>query len=1617
MVPRKKLNLIDILKTILNTKNEIKDIINTDNQSVGLNNDFAKYAYIVYNYLAEKYNQGYVSGYADYYQENVGTSRYPAEPLLYQYYLPISGSNYDPYSVDGLTDIMRDNLGFREDIRDSIAEFSQNIDNEFVTYPEYLKFLKDSLYSSGYTDGQTAASETIIAQETVEAPSADYDDNTFSMEPTQEYQVLWFKVGENGVEIRYENPVYVPYDCTIYYWSTIGQAISDGDKNAHWIECEYVPPVSEPQPKPFILPPEITFDNKKIFLKNVNEENTTIEYCINPEEEDSEWKQYLGPINIDSEMDKIAVRSYSREGILSTVDTVNVPQSQETGDPEQPTIELVPPEKVMCEYDFDNKTVVLSCPTQGAGIQYVIDSGDWIEYTNSFTIPQRIVILYTRSYIDYGEYGIYYTTNAYRLSGYTLDLREPNISTLSDGKVYISTGLAGSTIKYAVTDNEDDPITSWNTINGSKGSFFVDDDKWIHAKTVYNSRESDITHYYYNWYSTTYNLDPPTYTFENNYLMISSPYSVYYTTDGSDPRYNRENVWSGALAIYGLPITSTTTVRATAFFYDETEDYTHYSETVTWILTPSEEVNPENEYFYVKRATGISISGTYLNWSYDKVNWTNFSTCTGLDPTQTVYIRSQANGVDNLGTFSFEGTNVEVGGNIISLFRGANYMGNQDLNPSLRALFKNCTNLSSTYDLVIPNTTCNDNQYYEMFSGCTSLVTGPKQFNFTTIGRHGCEYMFKGCTSLQTTPTMTITSIQQLGCNEMFSGCTSLFTSNINLVLDRADTQSCLNMYDGCSQLSFVNMTVNENCELSSECFKYMFRNANCVNHNIKLNATTLVSKCYIQMFSGSGITRFTNLPATVMADMCYWRMFENCTQLWQFGNIEATTLATGCMGGMFAGCIRLENAPVLKAQTLVTQCYNYMFDGCSKLNFIKATFLTDPLVVDDYPYTYHWVNGVADTGVFVQNADAEWFDKGINSIPVNWTVEGSGISTGTIQSITVNVDEVTIYASTDDQIQYQFNSQDGSWIDYNGPFYMTSQSATIYARCINARGIPGTVFSQNISCGNFPVIPINVNGNIITLQNPNNIYANVYYQWEEYGGGNSGPWFLYSSPIDMGYGKQGRLNVRGITRGGVIGGTTYRDIQTVEQNTIPTPTISMSNNKVYITGNGSYGIRYSKDGSTWYDYSAPIDILENDSYIMYAFCIDRYTGRISEEKAQLYIYYQQGQSKVETPTITCDNNIVTIICATDGATIYYTTDGSTPTTSSTIYTSSITISVTTTFKAIGVKSGWITSDIQTQECQYVAPHDYSRDFFTIRSNNDGGYVYINLEYHLFVNQELEQYIYVRKNGGTWYNLSTCAEWHLDRNDTIEFKNTSNQVKVFRVVDEYLTNINQPTINLSGSSGSYTVYGNISSLIKKSSSDSEYDGGDLNLDYNWFKYCFASLFIDQTSLYSAKNLVLGTRTKWCYYQLFKGCTNMIWPPESINIYHATYSFEGICSDMFNSCTNLGNVPTGSQPISIELPSTVTYPYCYKSMFEGCTSLTTAPELPSEILTEHCYIHMFYNSGVNYIKCLATDISATDCTYAWVYEVNDSGTFIKDPNTTWPTGISGIPSSWTVQDAS
>ena len=173
-------------------------------------------------------------------------------------------------------------------------------------------------------------------------------------------------------------------------------------------------------------------------------------------------------------------------------------------------------------------------------------------------------------------------------------------------------------------------------------------------------------------------------------------------------------------------------------------------------------------------------------------------------------------------------------------------------------------------------------------------------------------------------------------------------------------------------------------------------------------------------------------------------------------------------------------------------------------------------------------------------------------------------------------------------------------------------------------------------------------------------------------------------------------------------------------------------------------------------------------------------------------------------------------------------------------------------------------------------------------------------------------------------------------------------------------------------------------------------------------FTFACLFSNCAGLTSAENLVLPATplAMGCYFMMFQGCTSLTTAPAL----PATTLASDCYGYMFQYCSSLTAAP--------ELPATTLADFCYNSMFQGCTSLTTAPELPATTLANNCYYYMFSEcTSLNYIKCLATDISATRCTNNWVKGVASTGTFVKNPNmASWPTGYNGIPLDWTVQNA-
>ena len=212
-------------------------------------------------------------------------------------------------------------------------------------------------------------------------------------------------------------------------------------------------------------------------------------------------------------------------------------------------------------------------------------------------------------------------------------------------------------------------------------------------------------------------------------------------------------------------------------------------------------------------------------------------------------------------------------------------------------------------------------------------------------------------------------------------------------------------------------------------------------------------------------------------------------------------------------------------------------------------------------------------------------------------------------------------------------------------------------------------------------------------------------------------------------------------------------------------------------------------------------------------------------------------------------------------------------------------------------------------------------------------------------------------------------------------------------------------------------------------------------------YCFgynsaaasslAAMFLNCTSLTSIAHIpsspASGSQNSYTHINMFKGCSSLVSIPSvTINLSKGNncqgmfygcssltdasgITFSGTAAymslkEMFRGCSSL-TVPPSTLPSSFGDHSNC------DGMFRECTSLVNAPELPAETLTNYCYQNMFYGcTSLQNIKCLATTKTATDCLKNWVTNVPTGGTFVKHPDTTWTSGVSGVPSGWTIEDA-
>ena len=120
--------------------------------------------------------------------------------------------------------------------------------------------------------------------------------------------------------------------------------------------------------------------------------------------------------------------------------------------------------------------------------------------------------------------------------------------------------------------------------------------------------------------------------------------------------------------------------------------------------------------------------------------------------------------------------------------------------------------------------------------------------------------------------------------------------------------------------------------------------------------------------------------------------------------------------------------------------------------------------------------------------------------------------------------------------------------------------------------------------------------------------------------------------------------------------------------------------------------------------------------------------------------------------------------------------------------------------------------------------------------------------------------------------------------------------------------------------------------------------------------------------------------------LFENCSVLTSAPEL----PATTLADNCYGYMFLGCKNLTSAP--------ELPATTLTDNCYQGMFWNCTNLTSAPVLPATTLAYSCYRYMFSSctklSSVTMLAPKSEIETKTDCVFNWLVYAGDDNTVTR-----------------------
>ena len=761
-------------------------------------------------------------------------------------------------------------------------------------------------------------------------------------------------------------------------------------------------------------------------------------------------------------------------------------------------------------------------------------------------------------------------------------------------------------------------------------------------------------------------------------------------------------------------------------------------------------------------------------------------------------------------------------------------------------------------------------------------------------------------------------------------------------------------MFSGCTSL--VTAPELPATTLTFFCYYSMFSGCTSLVTAPELPATTLADRCYSYMFyeCTSLTTAPSILPATELANYCYYDMFYGCTSLVTAPELPATTLEYWCYHSMFYGCTSLTTAPELKATTLAYGCYSYMFSGCTSLTTapeLPATTLADSCY-------FNMFNGCTSLTTAPELPATTLASECYSSMFQGCT------SLVTAPELTTTILGPYCYSDMFRGCTSLVDAPELPAINLiDGCYYGMFRGCTslVTAPELLATELAEDCYS-NMFCDCSKL-------NKITMLANKNVKSSYLYKWVE-GVSSTGTFVRYSPAVSL------TIGVSGIPNGWTVEDyytiTSYKDLSITANNvawnhtqttinwSVTCDAISHDNHTIEIVLTGK------TESDSFEQNTSDTDIIREISFT--------YMGITATTTIVQYAYKEVTDGSDEYLTFTNTGEDVLLIS------IFDLNNGD-------VYAHSFSID----------NGEWVEGNLAEEVYAIISPNQSVRfksnfEPFSIESGEEP-------PLKTFVMASLEE------------NNPSCS--------------VSGNIMSLLYGDDFIGKT-----DLTGYDVAFYLLFAGNALMGVDSTIT--DASELILPATTLAVsCYEDMFAGCTSLITAPELPATKLDMGCYSYMFAGCTGLTTAPAL----PATTLAENCYNYMFNDCTSLTTAPA--------LPATTLANYCYSSMFYGCTGLTTAPALPATTLSDHCYYGMFrscssltiapelpattlasscyqsmflYCSKLNYIKMLAIDISADYCLNSWVSGVASTGTFVKHSDmTSLPTGVSGIPSGWTVVD--